>query len=157
MVSIIDRKGYQFASASLCCGLEESIMERYTTQWAAQFLVAGELSRQGYKVAMLMGNAPRTDLLAESPKGKSFRVQCKGQKGMNFWLIKEHDEEKDLYYALALVPRDAKKRPRYFIMSSEEVMTEVHSWIKDHPGDKMTGFNWTRALEHEDRWDRLPP
>jgi hypothetical protein len=131
-------------------------VEKYTSQWAAQFLIAGELSRQGYKVAMLMGNAPRTDLLVESLGGKPFRVQCKGQKGKNFWLIKEHGEEIDLYYVLVLVPREVEKKPRYFIMSSKEVMTEIRSWMNQHKADKMTGFNWGRALEHEERWDKLP-
>jgi hypothetical protein len=45
---------------------EEHSTEKYRTQWAAQFLIAGELSRQGHKVAMLIGNAPRTDILVES-------------------------------------------------------------------------------------------
>ena len=129
---------------------------KYLTKWAAQFLAAAELSRQGYKVAMLMGNAPRTDILAEAPSGISFRVQCKGQRGSNFWLIKEDEVQDDLFFVLALVPPDVKKKPRCFIMTSKEVMNEIRSWIDKHPDDKMTGFNWSRALEHEDQWQKLP-
>ena len=52
-----------------------------------------------------MGNAPRTD-----PSGTSFRVQSKGQRGSNFWLIKEDEVQDDLVFVLALVPTDALEK-----------------------------------------------
>ncbi len=131
-------------------------MKKYFSQWVAQFLVTGELSRQGYKVAMLMGNAPRTDILVEAPSGVTFRVQCKGQRGKNFWLIKEDKVQDDLYFVLALVPPEPENFPRYFIMTGKEIIKEIRAWTREHPTDKMTGFNWSRALEYEDLWDKLP-
>ena len=77
----------------------------YQTQWAAQFYVAAELSRRGYMIALTLGNAPRTDLMATSPSGRFFRVEVKGQATKNFWLIRRHHADKDHFYVLVFVPR----------------------------------------------------
>ena len=103
-------------------------MDTYSSKWAAQFLVAGELSRQGYKAAILLGNAPGTDLLVESPNGVTFRVQCKGLKSPNFWPLKWHEAQESLYYILVLAPREAEKKPRYFVMTSRDVIQKVKSY-----------------------------
>jgi hypothetical protein len=39
----------------------------HQTQWAAQFAVASELCKQGYEVALTMGNQPVFDLMVISP------------------------------------------------------------------------------------------
>jgi len=52
-----------------------------SAQWAAQFLVAGELARHGYEVSFTMGNnTPVADLMVGHPNtGAQFWVDVKGQ------------------------------------------------------------------------------
>ncbi len=131
----------------------------YQTQWAAQFYVAAELSRRGYLIALTLGNAPRTDLIATSPSGKSFRVEVKGQASKNFWIIRRHDVDKDHFYALVFLPKTGS--PTFLILTSKEVQTlrdeyAVRMSAKGSYRDELGGFNWTSPLPHRDRWDKLP-
>lgn len=132
---------------------------RYQTQWAAQFYVAGELCRRGYMVALTLGNAPRTDLLATSPLGQCFRVEVKGQSTKNFWLIRCHDVDKSHFYVLVFLP--TKGPPEFFILTCEEVQTlrlEYATRMKERGRyrDELGGLNWTTPLAHRDSWDKLP-
>ena len=76
--------------------MKRAANKRYLTQWGAQFYVAAELSRRNYLVTFTFGNAPTTDLLVVSPNEKAFRVEVKGQKTHNFWLIKKRMVEDNL-------------------------------------------------------------
>jgi transcriptional regulator with XRE-family HTH domain len=124
----------------------------YLTQWAAQFLVAGELTRRGYLISFPFGNAPATDIHATSPNGTSFPVEIKGLKSANFWLVRK-PRGKDLrLYILALVPQgEPLKAPRYFVLTAKDLLL-IHV---DDP--KWPGMNWGAVLEYESRWDKLPP
>jgi len=139
--------------------------DTYSSKWAAQFLAAGELSRQGYKVAILLGNAPGTDLLVESPKGIRFGVQCKGLKSSNFWPINENEVQELLYYILVLAPREAKKKPRYFVMTGKEVIDKIRAYrvrsgvpepSEGKPKFSKEGFNFKTAFDCEDKWEKMP-
>jgi hypothetical protein len=48
------------------------------TQWAAQFAVASELYKRGYRVAFTLGNQPAVDLMVRSPTEKLFKIDVKG-------------------------------------------------------------------------------
>jgi len=131
----------------------------YQTQWAAQFFVAGELSRRGCMVALTLGNAPRTDLMATSPSGKSFRVEVKGQATKNFWIIRRHPVDQDHFYVLVFVPKGGP--PDFFVMTCEEVQKLREEYAariaaKGRYRDDLGGLNWTTPHVHRDRWDKLP-
>ena len=82
------------------------IQPRYQTQWAGQYGVAHELTRRGYLVSFTIGNAPKTDLICTSPKGKDFSVQVKSLKSKSYFLYQESllSTESDLYFVFVLVP-----------------------------------------------------
>lgn len=136
-------------------------LKSYQTQWTAQFYVAAELTRRGYMVSLTLGNAPVADLLVVSPDKKHFTIEVKGQASKNFWLIKKIVPREDLFFILVYLPKN-NERPKFYIMTSEELMEEREKYKKhiesttgkyrDHTG----GINWSTALKHEDRWDKLP-
>ena len=141
--------------------------QKYATQWAAQFTVAAELSRRGYRVSLTLGNAKAADLVVESPTGILFDLEVKGLASQNFWLIREDVPRTHQYFALLLVPRGvpgdaALKSSRIFLATSQQVMAKVVSererCLARRPDWKPSGsgLNWGEALEFESRWDVLP-
>jgi hypothetical protein len=143
-------------------------MDRYGTQWAAQFYVAAELTRRGFLVSFTMGNAKRTDLLVTSPGGHSFTVQVKGAKTKAGWWAREpqaSDEHFYLFVHIEPYQKDGKEQPpanpRFFIMKSEEVQKLVSQEKKDyehkhHEPRKNEGLSWGDVLAHENKWEKLP-
>jgi len=142
---------------------------RNQTQWAAQFFAAAELTRRGCQVAITLGNAVFTDLMAESPSGHHFDVDVKGQSTRSFWLIKQSKPEVYRYFILVYVPRDSKEAPQYFILPSTEMdklivqerdearnRPENQGKIWDPNDNRFSGIQWTKAFEYKDRWEMLP-
>jgi hypothetical protein len=138
-------------------------MDRYRTQWAAQFFAAAELTRRNYRVSLTLGNAPAVDLMVVSPKGAQFMVDVKGQASKNFWLIRERKHTEDLYYILAYVQcvPQALISPEFFIMSSAEVMRHIAGLREktETSGKRWapsgSGITWTTGLQYKD-WGVLP-
>jgi hypothetical protein len=131
----------------------------YHTQWAGQFYVAAELTRRGYYVTFTLGNAPRTDLLAASPKGRTFRVEVKTQATKNFWLIRRHPVEPDHFYILVFLPKQGC--PEFFILTCAEVQRLRQEYAdrsipRGRYRDDLGGLNWTTPQIHKDKWDVLP-
>ena len=69
--------------------------DRYTTQLAGEFLAAGELSRRGFPVSTIIGNAKFVGIIASTSNGE-IRIDAKtggqratGQLARNLW-IKTH-------------------------------------------------------------------
>ena len=141
--------------------MKRAANKRYLTQWGAQFYVAAELSRRNYLVTFTFGNAPTTDLLVVSPNEKAFRVEVKGQKTHNFWLIKKRMDEDNLFYILVYLPKKITEQPRFFIMTTSEVMTERENYRvqTDKRGkykENFGGFNWSTVYKYENQWEKLP-
>lgn len=128
-------------------------------QWAAQFAVASELCKRGYEVGFTMGNAtPLADLLVVTPTERMFRVDVKGAGGKNEWLIMRKSPSKDLFYILAYVPADDLNR--FFILTQETINHRLEmELIKDGKTENfsMMGLPWKDAIDHENKWDILPP
>ena len=109
----------------------------HQTQWAAQFAVASELCKQGYQVALTLGNHPTVDLMVVSPSGKQFLVDVKGQYRPNsFWLVKRTPKRDDLFYVLAYVPDNAPNE--FFVMTQQEVEKAIEentsNWLAELKG-----------------------
>ena len=136
---------------------------RWFTQWAAQFYVAAELTRRGYLVSLTFGHAPRVDIFAESPSGIPFMVDVKGLRSPNWWLIgRKPEPSEELFYILVYVPRNTEENPRFFIMTSSEVLEEIERHLEEirARGREETeleyGFSWKTAFKYEDQWGKLP-
>lgn len=136
--------------------------KRYQTQWATQFYVAAELTRRGYLVSLTLGNAPVADLLVVSPEQEQFMIDVKGQSTKNFWLIQRRESQDGLFFVLVYLPKDYDEPPKFYILSSTELMREREEYkhhIESTSGkydDKMGGINWKTAFDYENRWDTLP-
>jgi len=142
--------------------------KRYQTQWAAQFLAAGELIRRGYLVAIPNGNANFADLLAKSPNGHHFSIDVKGMSGKNWWFIKrpesDNDQNNQYFILVYILPNLA---PQYFIFSLAEMIDEINQAEKESrkreiergkPYAKMgiNGIAFEQAFRHSNRWQTLP-
>mgnify|MGYP000880656761 CR=1 FL=1 len=133
---------------------------KYKTQWASQFYAAAELTRRGYLVSLTFGNAPVADLLVQSPEGKQFTVDVKGQSTRNFWIIQRREPNPNHNFVLVYLTK-GQQPPSFYIFSSDELMKkrteyEEESTKRGKYRDDMGGFNFTTALAYQDRWDALP-
>ena len=134
--------------------------KEYFTQWAAQFYVAAELTRRGYLVALTLGNAPKTDLMVESPGGSRFAVDVKGLRERNWWIVR-HPRE-DVFYVFVHVPENPEEPPRFCVMTGSEVREEVERYLEEARSrgkvikETDYGLTWKTPFKHENRWDKLP-
>jgi hypothetical protein len=91
------------------------------TQWAAQFAVASELCRRGYRVALTLGNHPSVDLMVQSSTGAQFSIDVKGLYKPTYWPVKPKPPRKDLYYVFAFVPEPDKGENHFYILPQADV------------------------------------
>ncbi len=119
-------------------------------------------------MALTLGNAVFTDLMVESPSGRHFDVDVKGQSTKGYWLIKQQMPDDNRYYILVYIPRDSTEAPQYFIISSSGIdkliIQEIHDSHKrleekgkiwDPKDNRFSGIKWIKALEYKD-WEILP-
>jgi hypothetical protein len=117
-------------------------------QWAAQFAVASELCKREYQVALTMGNHPKADLMAISPKGVAFTIDVKGLQKKNTWFVRRKAKTKNLFYVLACVPPG---EPNQFFIMSQATANEL---IR---GDSSSSdILWNASVPHLDKWSALP-
>lgn len=130
---------------------------RASAHWAGQFLVAGELERRGYVVSFTMGNnTPVADLMVGHPNGEQFWVDVKAQWTNSAWWASKQAPRMNLFYVLVLVGPD-RHRDRFFVLDQTELNGLIDRYLEAHPSSRnFSGFDWGDALEHEDRWDKLP-
>jgi hypothetical protein len=125
------------------------------TQWAAQFLVAAELVRNGYVVSFTMGNnMPIADLMVGKPDGTSlFWVDVKGLASKGPFLVKKKPTHERLFYVLVRV---GEKRPDddFFVLSQEQINHLIDESKRLHPGPE--GFRWVACQPFHDEWNVLP-
>jgi len=130
--------------------------KKYQSQWAAQFYAAAELTRRGYLISLTLGNAPRSDLLAVSPKGTQFKVQVKGQAVQSSWLVQNVDKrEKNLYWIFVYLPKPENESPKFFILANREM---AKGWRTD-PNPRYrypSGSYWSYVSQYENHWKSLP-
>jgi hypothetical protein len=137
------------------------------TQWAAQFAVASELCKEGYQVALTLGNHPAVDLMVDKSAGKKFSIDVKGLHKRNFWLVQSKQAQDDLFYVLVYVP---KRQPNEFsVLTPQQVNSAIEeNWQKyctkhsvsgaeaEAIKNRMSGVEWKTAPEYRDKWATLP-
>lgn len=116
---------------------------RYSTQWAGQFYVAAELCKREFLVSFTLGNAEQTDLMVKSPNGKSFRVEVKTQRTVNFWRYRHRAASEDLFYIFVYLG-EIEQNPRFYILTSEQAMIEWEKYYEEQkhkkPSTKYTDY-----------------
>jgi hypothetical protein len=125
-----------------------------TTGMLGVYLVAAELSGQGFIVSPTSRSARGADLLVtdrECEKAWSVQVKTNG-KPANFWLVGAHaarlHSDSHLY---VFVNIRGKERPEYIVVPSDHVARKVHvkpaktgsAWYEFHREDRLfKGEDW---------------
>ena len=140
--------------------------QRPNTQWAAQYLVAGELARRNYTVAFTLGNMPSVDLIVTHlESGRQFLVDVKGLSKKSTWLVELEGKPtvNNLYYILVYVDRD-RKNDQFHILTQDEArhLRDDHKRQRGGKGSLnrrglFSGFPFNFPNKFEGRWDHLPP
>lgn len=143
--------------------------KNYKTQWAGQFGVAHELTRRGYLVAFTTGNAPRVDLLCQSPSRVPFSVQVKSLSSKTVFLFQKSllEARPECFLVFVHVPDAIKKPAEYFVLTNEQFRRvaeeeEQHAMEDEKKGGgtwTMPGITYRRLAGHpelRDAWASLP-
>lgn len=156
-----------------------TVMDTVSVGNAGEYLVAGELMRRGFSVAMPLTNTPDFDILAidkKNPK-RQFAIQVKTSNNSYLtkrgkkrerqkWRLttKAEDLHSDnIYYVFVIL--NGLELPKYYIVPSktvaERVRTEYAEWLKQ-PGKMGQPHNDSNVRnfisyndEFIDNWDIL--
>jgi hypothetical protein len=119
------------------------------TQWAAQHYVAAELSRRGYLVALTLGNAEATDLMAISSRGSRFSVEVKGLRDPNPWLFRRTRRHRADFVILVHITK-APEPPVFYVLSRRQAQ---HIF---RPDPTWPSLSWSDTERYEGCWSTLP-
>ncbi len=137
------------------------MVDKNTSSLAGEFLVAGELSRRGYLVAITMGNAKSIDIFANTLNGERIAIDVKASRYKTSWPIAKVDES--LYYIFVyLFPQDKLRiegiigtntSPEYYIVPGQDIIKEnlINPW------KSMPGIKYSSLQKYKERWGILPP
>lgn len=132
-------------------------IDKNTSYLAGEFLVAGELSRRGYPVAITMGRAKSVDIYADTAQGK-IAVDTKALRNKTDWPIKKDAINKDQFYIFVFLQTEKgineNKSPEYFVAKGEELLSKIETW-KTRQGIRYSSLK--NSKDFENRWGKLPP
>lgn len=97
---------------------------------AGEFYVAAQLAQRGWAASLLLGNAPRTDILAQHPSGVQVGVQSKAANGSSFSIGASSD-----------VPSPAGAREWFVLVSLAEPDTRPDFYVV--PRNVIAAFSWS--------------
>lgn len=138
--------------------MEKEFIKLHNTQTgiAAEFYVAGELSRLGYNVTFTFGNTKSIDLLVE--KNDVIKaIQVKGiqrTKSICWNLDKTKVKNGIIYVLVNLHVDNINEKPEFFILTSTEVTKLFSNSIK--LGEKRTYLDYKKLKRigaYENRWE----
>jgi len=133
-------------------------LEKNQTGIAAEYYVAGELSRVGYNVSVTFGNTKSIDLLVE--RGDSTAsIQVKGiQKTKSIcWNLDKTKIKKGVKYVLVNLHVDhPEMKPEFFVLTSAEAL----KLFKDTPKGKnkrtYLDYNAVKKMTGiQNAWDKI--
>lgn len=136
--------------------------EKDKSHWAGQFFAAGELTRRGFWVTFTFGNAPSTDLLVISPKGKKFRVEVKTKAVESYsWRFKKKGSKvkgsKDLWFVLVVRGQPDQDgiypHPKYWIVPARHIAKIVNYKIEIGKDPQVLK---SEVVNFEGTWWKLP-
>lgn len=138
--------------------MEELKLQRTQTGIAAEYYVAGELSRLGYNVTFTFGNTKSIDLLIEKDD-TIIAIQVKGiQRTKSIcWNLDKTKVKANIFYVLVNLHVDEPTaKPEFFVLSSNEALELFTSPPK--LGDKRAYLDYKKLknLEiYQDKWNKL--
>lgn len=138
--------------------MEELKLQRNQTGIAAEYYVAGELSRLGYNVTFTFGNTKSIDLLIEKDD-TIIAIQVKGiQRTKSIcWNLDKTKVKANILYVLVNLHIDTPSaKPEFFILSSNEALELFTSSPK--LGDKRAYLDYKKLknLEiYQNKWSKI--
>ena len=102
-------------------------MDKFNTSIAAEFIVAAELARRDFNVAITFGSTKKIDLLAER-NGNTWQIQVKGikQRRNNNFRIKVDSLSVNCWYIFVNVNRtDLNLGYEFAILKYSEVLSSL--------------------------------
>jgi len=133
-------------------------LEKNQTGIAAEFCVAGELSRLGYNVSLTFGNTTSIDLLLEK-EGETSAVQVKGiQRTKSIcWNLDKRKIMDGVYYVLVNLHVDKPlEKPEFFVLTSEEAKNLFKNTPKQGENRTYLDYNAIKKLENfQDCWWKI--
>jgi hypothetical protein len=138
--------------------MEEMKLQRTQTGIAAEYYVAGELSRLGYNVTFTFGNTKSIDLLIEKDD-TIIAIQVKGiQRTKSIcWNLDKTKVKANIFYVLVNLHVDEPTaKPEFFVLSSNEALELFTSPPK--LGDKRAYLDYKKLKNlamYQDKWSKL--
>lgn len=129
-------------------------MDKNTSHLAGEFLVAGELSRQGLSVSITFGNAKSVDIFAENHR-RVYKIDAKAIRSKSNWPLKLSGIEKDIVYVFVYLGNRHdmmfKKPVEYFIASGHEIVRDklITEWNSGRSG---VMYSTVKGTAYEARW-----
>ncbi len=141
---------------------------------AGEFYVAAQLSQRGWDASILLGNAPRNDILAQHESGVTISVQSKAangggdfQVGLKGEVVSPKDARE--WFVFVSLPT-ADVRPEFFVIPRNVIAAFAwcgyQTWIRGesrsgrpHQANSMRNLRQRDLAAYRERWDDLlePP
>ena len=134
---------------------------------AAEYLVAAELSKQGFIASMTIKNMPGIDIiLTDKTASKVIGIQVKAKQDLankKAWTLKKKDEERiseNLIYVFVDLAISKDRETEFYIFPSQEVAKRITKnyidWRKDHKHreNDIRTFELKKG-EQSNNWDAL--
>ena len=128
--------------------MEQKLLHKNQTGIAAEYYVAGELSRLGFNVTFTFGNTKSIDLIVEKEE-KLISIQVKGiqkTKSICWNLDKTKIRSKIIYVLVNLHVDNIDAKPEFFILNSNDAKTLFKNSIK--AGEKRAYLDYKLIREN---------
>lgn len=138
--------------------MEELKLHRTQTGIAAEYYVAGELSRLGYNVTFTFGNTKSIDLLIEKDD-RIIAIQVKGiQRTKSLcWNLDKTKVKANIFYVLVNLHVDIPSaKPEFFVLTSDEALKLFYN--SPGLGQKRTALYYSKLKKleiYQDKWSKL--
>lgn len=138
---------------------------------AGAFYTAAQLAQRGWDASLTLGNAPRTDIVAQNATHQRLiAVQCKTSTGVADFVLSKGCEApsprgRDEWFVLVTL-RDADVRPDFYIVPRNVAAAYVYighrTWLRGAKPDggkrvdtTMRNLELRVAAPYRERWDLL--
>ncbi len=132
------------------------VAKRQQTGTRGVFLVAAELTAQGFIAVPTSRNAFGADLLV-TDQGclRAFSVQVKTNAGRSsFWLLNKHSKRlkspSHIYVLVNLCEGRDLPKPEYYVVPSKVVAKSM--CVQRRPGSTWCSFDRSYAAKYKDKW-----
>jgi hypothetical protein len=127
------------------------------THMAGEFIVAGQLFKRKYQVAITMGNAKAIDLVAVNPRtGKPpFNIQVKALRDKGGFDLKKEDILKEYVYIFVFLNEPSEAEDFFIIRGKTILGNRDRFYGATYRGQKKSSrptINYGPLMEYKDNW-----